>query len=259
MKIEDAREHIENYIKQGGIICDITKTSAKNKKSLSGNNFYGDRFHEAIVLLSLIEKHLIKILTTIGEDGEMERFTALSDTIKSPTTRAAVKSSALRDISLAWRSEWLHRLDGMTADPIPATEQVLPMAVVEDTRRGYLIKVVLQANGSYEHQWYDACAVMIRRLVETLIIHVYEAHGREAEIKDGNDNYRMLGHLVDKIANDMSWNLGRETKEVLPLLKSLGDRSAHNRTYNAKKPDIDKVLPGLRVLTDEFLHLAKLK
>jgi len=46
---------------------------------------------------------------------------------------------------------------------------------------------------------------------------------------------------------------------VLPEIKSLGDRSAHNRRYIAKKADVDKVIPGLRVLADDLLHLGKLK
>ncbi len=47
-----------------------------------------------------------------------------------------------------------------------ATQQVLPHSVVRGTR-GYIERVVNQANGAYENGWYDACAVMLRRLVET--------------------------------------------------------------------------------------------
>ncbi|MEH2141633.1 hypothetical protein [Nostoc sp.] len=56
-----------------------------------------------------------------------------------------------------------------------------------------------------------------------------------------------------------SWNLGRETKQALPLIKNLGDRSAHSRRFLAKKQDIDKIVPGLRVVVDELLHLGGLK
>ena len=69
----------------------------------------------------------------------------------------------------------------------------------------------------------------------------------------------MLSALVDTIMNDPAFNLGRETKRGLPLIKSLGDRSAHNRFYIAKKPDIDKVTHDLRVIADELLHTAGLK
>jgi len=38
-----------------------------------------------------------------------------------------------------------------------------------------------------------------------------------------------LSGLVDAILAHTEWNLGRETKAALPLLKPLGDRSARNR------------------------------
>jgi Domain of unknown function (DUF4145) len=258
MKIEDVKVELENYLKQCDLICGITKTARRNNKSLSGNNPYGNRFHEAVVSLAASETKLVKILSTIGENGEMEQFSALSEVIKSPTAKSTAKATALKDITLAWRSNYIHRLEEMTADPIPATEQVLPMAVVENTR-GYIERVLLQANGCYEHQWYDACSVMIRRLVETLIIEMYHAQGKDADIQGTDGNYLMLGRMVDKVLSDTTWSLGRETKEVLPLLKKLGDRAAHNRTFIAKQKDIDKVIPGLRVLVDEFLHRANLK
>src|SRR5262249_4393588 len=112
------------------------------------------------------------------------------------------------------------------AASLPATESVLPLDVVKGSR-GYLQQITIQANGCYEKGWFDACSVMIRKLVEVLIIAVYEAKGQAESIKkDGN--FLMLSGLIDAILAQTEWNLGRETKAALPLLKSLGDRSAHN-------------------------------
>ncbi len=97
------------------------------------------------------------------------------------------------------------------------------------------------------------------KFVEILIIEVYEAHNKASEIKDRNGDFLMLGDLISSILKEAGWNLQRETKRVLPEIKSLGDRSAHNRRYIAKKADVDKVIPGLRVLADDLLHLANLK
>ena len=91
------------------------------------------------------------------------------------------------------------------------------------------------------------------------IIELYEERGRAVELQDSDGNFRMLKDLVDRITADKSWNLSRETKQALPLLKSLGDRSAHNRRYLAKKVDVDKGLHGLRVVADDLLHLSGLK
>ena len=143
-------------------------------------------------------------------------------------------------------------------DPTPKSEQVLPYAVVEATR-GYYSRIIQQANGCYERGWFDACSVMIRKFVEILIIEVYEAHGESADIKDGGGNFFMLSELISAIQNSPTWNLGRESKASLPLIKQMGDHAAHNRRYVATKTDVDKILPGLRVIADELLHLSNLK
>ncbi len=136
----------------------------------------------------------------------------------------------------------------------PLTQHVLPLDVVKGTR-GYFEQIVNQANGCYEKGWYDACSVMIRKLVEVLIIAVFEAKGESATIKK-DDNFLMLSGLVDAILARPDWNLGRVTKAALPQLKALGDHSAHSRHYMARKPDVDKVLPGLRVAVEDLLHHA---
>lgn len=138
----------------------------------------------------------------------------------------------------------------------PATEHVLPLDVIKNTRK-YFEQIVNQANGCYEKGWFDACSVMVRKLIEVLIIAVFEAKGEAAAIKK-DDNFLMLSGLVDAILARTDWNLGRETKVALPRLKTLGDRSAHNRHYMARKADLDKVLPDLRVAVEDLLYHGKL-
>jgi hypothetical protein len=145
-----------------------------------------------------------------------------------------------------------------TVETNPKTEQVIPKSVVANTR-GYYERIIQQANGCYERQWFDACSVMIRKFVEILIIEVYEANRKANEIKDSSGDFFMLRDLITVMLKDLTWNLGRETKKSLPEIKLMGDRSAHTRRYLAMKGDVDKVIPGLRVIADELLHLAKLK
>lgn len=259
MKIEESNQIIESFLTQCEEICSVAKTAERNKKSLSGSNHYGNKFHDLLVEISRLEVGIRKLITAGGlEDCEGEKFSPYVNTLKSSTAISSKKTEALKQLRLFCKSDLLPRLESLKANHIPETEQVLPMTVVQNTR-GYIENIVLQANGCYEHQWYDACAVMIRRLVETLIIQLYEAKGKAADIQDKDGNFSMLNILVNKITTDTSWNLGRETKAALPLLKSLGDRSAHNRHYLANKADIDKVLPGFRVVVDDLLHLSGLK
>ncbi|OIR19851.1 hypothetical protein GALL_07350 [mine drainage metagenome] len=137
-------------------------------------------------------------------------------------------------------------------------EPVIYMAMVRGTR-GYIEKVSHQINGTYANGWYDACAVMLRRLLETLIIECYEAHGIEKRIKDSDGNYFFLRDLVDVAIKETSWTLGRNVRSALPKLKDIGDKSAHSRRYNAHREDIDKLSREVRDVIQELLVLAKLK
>lgn len=125
--------------------------------------------------------------------------------------------------------------------------------------RNYIEKVAVQLCGCWEQRFYDAAAVMLRRLAETLILEAYEKLGREKEIKGGDGNYFMLGTLVDRALSDTGLNLGREAKAGLNEIKEHGNRSAHNRRINAVRPELEKVRSKARVAVEELLNIAQLK
>ena len=144
-------------------------------------------------------------------------------------------------------------------DTRPSTEQILPHAIVRDTR-GYLERVCAQVNGCYERGWFDACAVMMRRLVETLIIEAFEHHRIADRIKNpSTGDFLFLKDLVDRTVRETTWNLGRNAKHALPRLKMIGDQSAHSRRYVAHREDIDRVAHDFRCVCQELIFLAGLK
>ncbi|HVT32722.1 MAG TPA: hypothetical protein VHE32_08740, partial [Rhodanobacteraceae bacterium] len=102
-------------------------------------------------------------------------------------------------------------------------------------------------------------SVMCRRIVETLLIEIYEKAGRESEIKGSDGHYMMLAGLLQVFESDKALHPGRGTIAALRDFKRLGDLSAHNRRFNAHKSDIDRVRDGLRVAADDLLHLAGLR
>jgi hypothetical protein len=136
------------------------------------------------------------------------------------------------------------------------TGSIIPLGLAK--ARGYLEKVVLQLNASHDAQLYDCCAVMCRRLLETLIIEVYEHCGRAAEIKGSDGNFLMLNGLASFFEKDTAFNVSRNGMKGMRDFKNLGDLSAHNRRFNARKEDIERVRDGLRVIVEELVHLAKL-
>ena len=135
---------------------------------------------------------------------------------------------------------------------------VLPQSLFNSTR-GYLQKIVYQINTSYEHTCYDACSVMIRRLIEVLIIETYEHNHIESKIKNPKGEFFFLDDLIDRYLSEPSWNPSRIAPRGLKQVKILGDLSAHGRRYNATRNDIDKCIQDLRIIAEELLYLSGLK
>jgi len=140
----------------------------------------------------------------------------------------------------------------------PHHEKVLPGSVFANTR-SYIEKIVFQINGCYEAGCYDACSVMIRRLLETLIIEAFEHHKVVSQIQDSNGAFLRLSGLIDQSLQCKRWNLTRNCKSHIRKLKAIGDLSAHSRYYLAQRNDIDKHADGVRIVAQELLFLAHLK
>lgn len=140
---------------------------------------------------------------------------------------------------------------------VSTTQRVLPFSVVRGTR-SYLESLTHQINGSYEHGWYDACAVMMRRLLESLIIEVFEERQIADKIQTASGNFLSLERLVGKVAGEPAWNLSRVTRRALSDVKGLGDNSAHVRRFVAHRRDIDNVKASFRTAVQELIDVGGL-
>lgn len=142
----------------------------------------------------------------------------------------------------------------MPRNVVPS-ENLFPLELFNNTR-DYLKKTAKQAIICYDMGAYDACLVMIRRLIETLIIELFEKQAIADRIKNSQGNYMFCGDLIDELLKEKRlWTIGRNTVQALPSIKTKGDLSAHNRRFNAKKSDIDQLKDGLRITIEELIHL----
>jgi hypothetical protein len=260
LKMNDDPVKLLNQIEVSALaICEVAKTANKNGKSLSADGFYGNKFHDLTVKLAGVQAKFLPFLVAVGVAPERrQEFDGHLNIVKSPKSGSTERNKSLRQIQFLAHTVLKPAFDAPPPHPTPRGEHVLPMAVVNGTR-GYIEHVVLQANACYEARCFDACSVMIRKLVEMLLIEIYEAKGKEGALKNGGGDYFMLSDIINTALQDNSWNFGRETKQAFPKLKSLGDRSAHNRRFLATKADVDSIIHGLRVTVDDLLHIAGLK
>lgn len=139
---------------------------------------------------------------------------------------------------------------------IPRTDQVVEFSLVEGTR-GYIEKIAIQINGAYENGWFDASAVMLRKLMETLLIEAYEGKGIEPRIKKSNNDYLELEKIVNRAKADL--NLSRDMERIMKDLKQLGDRAAHSRRFYARRANIESHLLDIQTMVQELVAIAGLK
>lgn len=142
---------------------------------------------------------------------------------------------------------------------IPSSHHVI-MASLTRGSRSYIVTIANQINGAYANGWYDACAVMIRRFIETLLIETYEKHGVSRKIKlPGNGDYMFLRDMINVTLTETAWSPSRNLKAALPKLKDVGDKSAHNRYFIAKRGDIQPLIVDIRTAVEELLLQSGLK
>ena len=151
------------------------------------------------------------------------------------------------------------KLDEKYAEFLEPTPPEIDSHIVEQNKyercKKYTKTIILQINSSYQFHNYDACAVLMRRLVESLLIDAFEAVGKQSEIKNNND-YSMLKGIIAKAKSGNSITLSRTSKTALDDVKRIGDKAAHNRTYLTSKRDIDELRGEYRPLIEDLVQIS---
>lgn len=124
-------------------------------------------------------------------------------------------------------------------------------------KRKYLDRLIMQINHSYENNCYDACAVLMRRLFEILIILSFQNFNIDDQIKGLDGNYLELKGLVNKICGNSVLKIGR-VRDKFDEIREVGNSSAHGFAYTAGKKDIDDIKHTYRVMLEELYNKSGL-
>lgn len=124
--------------------------------------------------------------------------------------------------------------------------------------RVYLERLVHQINGCYQYGFYDACAVLCRRLMESLIIDIYIYNRKHRDIQQ-NGVFLPLESLISFIRADNNVTLGRNSPKIMAEIKQLGDTAAHDRVYITEQIDIDDIKARYRRLINDLATQAGVK
>ncbi|MGE5496314.1 MAG: hypothetical protein ACM3S4_13545 [Burkholderiales bacterium] len=125
-------------------------------------------------------------------------------------------------------------------------------------KRNYLDRLIKQINHCYASNCYDACAVIMRRLFEIILVLAYQKLGIDDEIKDASGSgYITLDGIVSNARSNSTLKLSR-IKNEFDNFRKIGNFSAHNITYTAGKKDIDDIKLNYRVMLEELYNKAGL-
>lgn len=137
---------------------------------------------------------------------------------------------------------------------IKVSHALIPEEMTSGTRP-YIEALSAQVNGCFELGFYDAAAVLARRLCETLLISAFERANQLSAIRVGND-FMQLSDIIGKAQSGAHIRLARTTARTLEKVKSVGDTAAHNRTYITKREDLSEVAHDLRTALADLMTLA---
>lgn len=138
----------------------------------------------------------------------------------------------------------------------PPSDSILPQEWLPGNR-AYLERLFQQINACYDQGFYDASAVLCRRLMESLIIEVYISRGRHEEIQL-TGYFLGLDALIRHLLNDTTIPKSQTLRKTAPEVKAIGDSAAHDRTYITRQTDIDSVKLNYGRTIAELLRLSGL-
>lgn len=229
------------------VALEISKKARRHKINLAGDNFYGNK-------LATLRADATNAFSGLSSSsaGDTSVIAELMQAVFAADTERKSRVTAAQDLCYHLRTTW-------RAVPVPQEDDGLfPLSILTQAKRGYLVTIGRQMNGSYTSGWYDSAAVMMRRLVEIAIIEAFEGKKAAAKIRDSDGNYFHLTELVAKTLAEPSLTLSRNAKKSLPNLRDVGHLSAHGRYYTAKKEDVLAAKAGCRIVVEELLHHAGL-
>jgi hypothetical protein len=229
---------------------EVAKTARRNHKSLSGDNFYGNK-------LANLRLDAGNAFAEFNEQstGDVTALAELIEAVFSESTTKTDRVTAFRELSFALRTTWRN---ASPSSSVESLEGFFPATILAEAKRGYISAIGRQMNGCYTSGWRDACAVMMRRLLEIAIIEAFEKKNIASKIKDSDENYFHLSKLIDLALAEPTLHLSRNTKKALPRLRDAGHFSAHGRYFFASPEDIERMKKDCRLVLEEFLHHAGL-
>lgn len=125
-------------------------------------------------------------------------------------------------------------------------------------KRPFLTRLIQQINFTYGNNCYDACAVLMRRLFEVILVLSYQNKGIEKDIAKPDGSHKMLESIVKDAVQNKVLGVPARISKNFDAFREVGNNSAHSITYTAGKLDIDNIVRDYRVMLEDLYNRAGL-
>lgn len=125
-------------------------------------------------------------------------------------------------------------------------------------KRPYIDRLIRQINFTYANNCFDACAVLMRRLFEVLLVLTYQNNNIENAITNSQGNHLMLEGIVKDAVQNKTLKISSRVRKKFDSFREVGNNSAHSITYTAGQKDIDDIKIDYRVMLEELYNKSGL-
>jgi hypothetical protein len=230
----------------------FARTAAKHRFKLGTHTYYAPKAHESLVE---IRRNFLELRASYPQ----ERSAAVAahlDALEAPLAQLEKGldleprelEKTVRDVSYKVGSDLRAAIQSAGNSPVSDAPFITP----DILKPGVYRKVLEEANRCFTQNCPNACAAMLRRLVESLIIEAFEVHKLEANIKDNAGEYLELKALIGRAIAEPTLKLSRNTRNALPNLKILGDLSVHSRRHLIRNDDLNGLQKDARIAIEEL-------
>lgn len=210
---------------------------------------------------SIDEIEVKEIVNFLESNGfPKANITRLKNRIKG--TRDLIKGSKKDNVKIGVKAEdkLLNEFPILKEkdETLVAEETILPNTLFMGTR-GYIEKLCIQINGTYENNYYDACAVCMRRLLEVLLILTYQKSNKESDIQNSPNEYRNLSFIINFTKSNNQFHISKGVLDTMDEFRKVGNLSAHRIQYNCKPKEINDIKLNFRAAVEELMYKSGLK
>lgn len=157
---------------------------------------------------------------------------------------------------------WIEDIKKWGQEGITSVQQsgtILPDALYNGLQSN-IQSLCKQINASYENNLFDCTAVIMRRLLESLLVLCYQNSGIEADIMDKSGLYHIsLDKMIKNAEQNTTLAFSANTRREMALFKDLGNYSAHKIWYNCTQQDIKPHILKYRTIIEELMYKSGTK